>query len=51
VREAKAGSSRKELIRFYDIALRSANETGYWTEVIKKGYDYSLKKNKKLKRN
>lgn len=40
VRESKASSSKKELIRFYDIALRSANETGYWIEVIKKGYNY-----------
>lgn len=38
VREAKASSSRKELVRFYDIALRSANETGFWMEVIHKGY-------------
>jgi four helix bundle protein len=33
LREAKASSSKKELIRFYDIALRSANETNYWMEV------------------
>jgi four helix bundle protein len=37
VSEAKASSSRKELIRFYEIALRSANETGYWFEVIEEG--------------
>lgn len=40
VREAKASSSRKELARFYDIALRSANETDFWIEVIKRGYDF-----------
>ena len=40
VREAKASSSRKELARFYDIALRSANETDFWHEVIKQGYSY-----------
>lgn len=40
VREAKASSSRKELIRFYDIALRSGNETGFWIEVINKGYNF-----------
>lgn len=39
VREAKASSTKKELIRFYEIALRSANETDYWMEVIKEGYD------------
>ena len=40
VREAKASSSRKELARFYDIALRSANETSFWIEVLKKGYEF-----------
>jgi four helix bundle protein len=40
VREGKASSSRKELARFYSIALRSANETDFWFEVITKGYDY-----------
>jgi four helix bundle protein len=43
VREAKASSSRKELTRFYEIALRSANETDYWIDVINKGYDYNSK--------
>lgn len=41
VREAKASSSKKELIRFYEIALRSANESDYWMEVIKEGYNIS----------
>ena len=49
VREAKASSSRKELVRFYDIALRSANETGYWLEIIKKGYDYDSKRAQEVK--
>ena len=44
VREAKASSSRKELTRFYDIALRSANEAGFWIEVISKGYDFQSQK-------
>ena len=39
VREAKASSSRKELIRFYEIALRSANETGFWFRIITGGYE------------
>lgn len=39
VREVKASSSRKELIRFYEIALRSANETGFWFRVIAEGYE------------
>lgn len=42
VREAKASSTKKELIRFYEIALRSANEADYWMEVIEEGYDLSV---------
>lgn len=49
VREAKASSSRKELIRFYDIALRSANETSFWIEVINKGYNFDSELMKKVK--
>lgn len=49
VREAKASSSRKELVRFYDIALRSANETGFWLEVINKGYEFKSKTFEKVK--
>ena len=33
--EAKASSSRKEFIKFYQIALKSANETEYWLSLIK----------------
>ena len=40
VKEAKSSSSKKELIRYYSIALRSANETDYWFEIITKGYEY-----------
>lgn len=49
VREAKASSSKKELIRFYEIGLRSANETHYWMEVLEEGYglDEQLMKNDK----
>ena len=39
VREGKASSSKKELIRYYEIALRSANETDYWMEVLEEGYE------------
>ena len=28
--EAKSASSKKDFIRFYEIALKSANETKYW---------------------
>ncbi len=49
VREAKASSSKKELIRFYEIALRSANEMDYWIDVISEGYnlEYELINNDK----
>ena len=42
VREAKASSSKKELVRFYEIALRSANETDYWMEVIEEGFELNI---------
>ena len=41
VKEAKSSGSRKELIKYYGIALRSANETDYWFEIITKGYEYN----------
>ena len=34
---------KKELIRFYEIALRSANETIYWMDIITDGYDVDIK--------
>lgn len=40
VREAKSSMSRKELIKFYAIALKSANETDFWFEIITRGYNY-----------
>lgn len=40
VREGKSRVSRKELVKYYAIALKSANETDFWFEVITKGYDY-----------
>lgn len=39
VREAKASSSRREMIRFYEIALRSCDESEFWLEVIQESYD------------
>ncbi len=35
--EAKAASSKRDFLRFYEIALKSANETIYWLQLIKKG--------------
>ena len=28
------------MVKYYAIALKSANETDFWFEVITKGYDY-----------
>ena len=33
--EAKSASSRKDFIRYYEIALKSANETKYWLGLFK----------------
>lgn len=49
VREAKASSSRKELARFYDIALRSANETSFWLDVLRRGYSIETKRIEEVK--
>lgn len=32
--EAKAASSKKDYIRYYEIALKSANESIYWLELL-----------------
>lgn len=33
--EAKAASSKRDFIRYYEIALKSANETAYWLGLLK----------------
>ncbi len=33
--EAKAASSKKDFIRYYEIALKSANESIYWLELLR----------------
>ena len=35
--EAKSPSSKKEFIRYYEIALKSANETKYWICLFRDG--------------
>lgn len=35
VEEGRSGSSKKDFRRFYIIALKSANETKYWLNLIK----------------
>ena len=36
--EAQAASSRKDFIKFYEIALKSANETKYWICLLRDSY-------------
>lgn len=33
--EAKSSSSRRDFIKFYEIALKSANETKYWLALLR----------------
>ena len=33
--EAKSSSSKKDFMRYYEIALKSANETRYWLSLLK----------------
>ena len=33
--EAKSSSSRRDFIKFYEIALKSANETKYWLGLLR----------------
>lgn len=33
--EAKSSSSRKDFIKYYEIALKSANETKYWLSLLR----------------
>ena len=35
--EAKSASSRRDFTRYYEIALKSANETKYWLGLVKEG--------------
>ena len=37
--EAKSSSSKRDFIRFYEIALKSANETKYWLYLLRDSYD------------
>jgi four helix bundle protein len=37
--EGKSASSRKDFIRFYEIALKSANETKYWLGLLRDALD------------
>lgn len=43
--EAKASSSKRDFIKFYEIALKSANETKYWRCLLR---DSNLVKREKV---
>jgi len=45
IMEAKAASSRRDFIKFYNIALKSANETKYWLGILRDGSGFG-KRNK-----
>ena len=37
--EAKSSSSKRDFIRFFEIALKSANETKYWLGLLRDATD------------
>ncbi len=41
--EGKSGSSRKDLINFFKIALKSANETKYWMCLLRDAFNLEKK--------
>jgi four helix bundle protein len=46
--EAKSSSSRRDFIKFFEIALKSANETKYWLCLLRDGTDVDNGKIEKL---
>ncbi len=46
--EAKSASSKKDFINFYQIALKSANETKYWLCILRDGLGIQKDKVKPL---
>jgi len=42
--EAKSSSSKKDFIKFYEIALKSANETKYWLGLLRDSTDVDKSK-------
>mgnify|MGYP001582786115 CR=1 FL=1 len=40
--EAQAASSRKDFIKFYQIVLKSANETVYWISLLKDSFPQKI---------
>lgn len=42
--EAQVASSKRDFIKFFDIALKSANETKYWLGLLRDGANYNKDK-------
>ena len=42
--EAKSSSSKKDFIKFYEITLKSANETKYWLGLLRDAADANKSK-------
>lgn len=46
--EGQAGSSKKDFVKYYEIALKSANETRYWLSLLKDCYPEGRSVSEKL---
>jgi len=46
--EAKSSSSKRDFIKYYEIALKSANETKYWLCLLRDGTKVNKDKTSKL---
>lgn len=46
--EAQAASSKRDFIKYFEIALKSANETRYWLEILRDATDADQKQVKEL---
>jgi len=46
--EGKSASSKKDFIRYYEIALKSANETKYWLGLLRDALDADKTETNKL---
>jgi len=48
ITEARSSSSRRDFIKFYEIALKSANETEYWLCLLRDATDVDKNKINKI---
>lgn len=46
--EGKSAHSKKDFIKYYEIALKSANETKYWLIIIRDGLKINIEKTDEL---